>query len=76
MICALEMVDYVVRMDEDNPCALISELKPDVAVKGEDWKNKFVPEKSIIEGYGGTLEFIKMRDGISTTEIIKKVRNE
>lgn len=73
LICALDCVDYVVLMEDKNPSKLIEILQPDVSIKGEDWKDKFVPEKEVIESYGGHIEFIKLNKGHSTTKIIDKV---
>ncbi len=73
MICSLEIVDYVILMEEDNPSKIIELIKPDICVKGEDWKNKTIPEKEIIDGYGGKLKFIKLYQNISTTNIISKI---
>ena len=73
MICSLEIVDYVILMDDETPEKLIDIIKPDISVKGEDWKDKFVPEKSLIESYGGHLEFIKLEKNRSTTTIIDRV---
>lgn len=73
MLCALDCVDYVVLMDDKTPENIIKELRPDICIKGEDWKYKIVPEKPIIESYGGKLEFIKLNSGHSTTNIIEKV---
>ncbi|WP_034246530.1 D-glycero-beta-D-manno-heptose-7-phosphate kinase [Lachnospira multipara] len=76
MLCALEVVDYVVLMDEDNPINIISTLQPDITVKGKDWENKELPERKVVEGYGGCVKFIEMKGTLSTTNIIKKIRNE
>lgn len=73
MISALEVVDYVILMDDKTPENLISIIQPDVCVKGEDWKEKEMPEKKIINSYGGKLEFIKLEKDKSTTQIIEKV---
>lgn len=73
MICSLEMVDYVILMDDKTPEKLIDIIRPDVSIKGEDWKEKYVPEKALIESYGGKMEFIKLEKGLSTTNIIDKI---
>ena len=73
MVAALECVDYVVLMDDKNPSNIIEALKPDYSIKGEDWKDKIVPEKAIIESYGGEIKFIKLNDGHSTSKIIEKI---
>ncbi|MGE5455576.1 MAG: D-glycero-beta-D-manno-heptose-7-phosphate kinase [Ignavibacteriales bacterium] len=73
MISELECVDYVILMEDKTPVNLINYLKPDISIKGDDWKNKYVPEKEVIESYGGRIEFISLRDGKSTTKIIDKI---
>ncbi len=74
MVSALKYVDYVVLMEDDNPSRLISVFKPDVAVKGRDWEGKYMPEREVIESYGGEMQFIDLEQGLSTTEIIEKIR--
>ena len=74
MVSALKYVDYVVLMEDDNPSRLISVFKPDVAVKGRDWEGKYMPEREVIESYGGKMQFIDLEQGLSTTEIIEKIR--
>jgi D-beta-D-heptose 7-phosphate kinase/D-beta-D-heptose 1-phosphate adenosyltransferase len=73
MLCALECVDYVLLMEEDTPVNIIRTLEPDVAVKGKDWENKDIPEKHIVESYGGFMRFIELEQGLSTTNIIGKI---
>ncbi len=73
LISNLEVVDYVILMNDKTPANIIKQLKPDVCVKGEDWKNKKVPERDIIESYGGKIEFIKFKKDISTSKIIDKI---
>lgn len=73
LICALEYVDYVVLMEDKDPVNLIKIIQPDISIKGEDWKDKIVPEKPVIESYGGRIEFIPLNQGKSTTSIIEKV---
>lgn len=73
MLCALEYIDYVVLMEDKDPVNLIKIIQPDISIKGEDWKDKIVPEKPVIESYGGRIEFIKLNQGKSTTNIIEKV---
>lgn len=73
MLCSIEYIDYVIKMEEKNPVNIIKELKPDISIKGEDWKNKEVPEKAIIESYGGKIKFIKLNPNHSTSSIIDKV---
>lgn len=74
MVAALECVDYVVLMEEDNPARILSVLQPDVVVKGKDWEGKYMPERESIEAYGGKMQFIELEQGLSTTSIIGKIQ--
>jgi rfaE bifunctional protein nucleotidyltransferase chain/domain len=70
VLSALEMVDYVTVFDEDTPYSLIKLLRPDVLVKGGDWKVKDIVGSDIAsETY--SLPFV---EGISTTALIEKIR--
>lgn len=73
IICELECVDYVILMDDKTPVNIINTLKPDISAKGKDWENKMMPEKPIIESYGGKIEFIELEKDKSTTNIINKI---
>lgn len=73
VIAGLGCIDYVCVFDEDTPCQVIEKIKPDVWVKGADYKNKTVPEQKILAGYGGKIEYIDFLDGCSSTNIITKI---
>ena len=75
VIAALESVSLVTWFDEDTPVALISELKPDVLVKGGDYDMRKLPETQIVESYGGKVLVIPFVDGYSTTALVKKIRS-
>lgn len=69
VLAALCMVDYVTIFDERTPYGLIKSLRPDVLVKGGDWKRKDIIGSDIAkETY--SLPYVK---GISTTGIIEKI---
>jgi D-beta-D-heptose 7-phosphate kinase/D-beta-D-heptose 1-phosphate adenosyltransferase len=70
VLSALEVVDYVTLFDEDTPYELIKLLKPDVLVKGGDWKKEDIVGSDIAKETR-SLPYIK---GISTTEIIEKIK--
>lgn len=74
MVNALQYVDYVTLMDDDDPSRILSVLQPDIVVKGRDWEGKYMPEREIIESYGGTFRFLDSREGLSTTEVINKIQ--
>ncbi len=72
MLLGLKAVDYVVIFDEDEPRDLISELLPDVLVKGADWAH-YVSGREEVEAAGGKVILAEMVKGRSTTNVIEKV---
>ena len=71
VLASLDMVDYVTLFYEDTPYELIKHIKPNVLVKGGDWKKEDIVGSDIVpEVY--SLPYIK---GVSTTELIEKIRN-
>lgn len=76
MLCAMGFIDYVIVFCEDTPYELIKKIKPDVLVKGGDYKPEEVVGKDIVEARGGELKLIKFVDGKSTTNIINKINHK
>ncbi len=72
VLSALSMVDYVTPFDEDTPYELIKTLKPDVLVKGADWDIKNIVGADIVK----EVRNIPFVEGISTTEIIRKIQGK
>jgi D-beta-D-heptose 7-phosphate kinase/D-beta-D-heptose 1-phosphate adenosyltransferase len=70
VLSTLEMVDYVALFDEETPYELIKLVKPDVLVKGGDWKKEEIIGSDIAKETR-SLPYIK---GISTSEIIEKIK--
>jgi D-beta-D-heptose 7-phosphate kinase/D-beta-D-heptose 1-phosphate adenosyltransferase len=73
ILSSLAGVDYITIFDEDTPINLIRTLKPDVLVKGDDYKKEEVVGGEIVESYGGKVELIKLLKGVSTTSIIERI---
>ncbi|MBF0385233.1 MAG: D-glycero-beta-D-manno-heptose 1-phosphate adenylyltransferase [Candidatus Omnitrophica bacterium] len=73
VLAALESVDYVIIFEEDTPLNLIAGIKPDILIKGADWKDKGIIGSDIVQKNGGKIEYIDFIDGFSTTALIKKV---
>lgn len=71
MVAALYFVDFVVIFDENTPYELIKALKPDVLVKGADYKNKELVGSDLV----GQTELIDFEEGFSSTNIIKKIKD-
>ena len=76
LLASFDFVNYVVIFDEDSPYELIEQIKPDVLVKGGDYDNKVIIGQDIVESRGGKTVLIDYIEGKSTTEIIKRIRNE
>lgn len=74
LMAALESVSLVTWFDEDTPLELITELRPDVLVKGGDYDMSKLAETKVVEGYGGRAQAIPFVDGYSTTALVKKIR--
>lgn len=73
LLAALKCVDYVVMFDEDTPLNVISEIKPNVLVKGADWKGKGIVGADVVELNGGIVEYIDFVEGFSTTNVIETI---
>ena len=73
MVAALESVDFTVIFSEETPAGLIESLKPDVLVKGGDWKIKDIVGAEFVRGRGGKVYSIRFVKGFSTTKVIKKI---
>lgn len=73
VLAALEAVDYVVLFDENTPERLISQLRPDVHVKGSDYTIDRLPEARIVESYGGQVVILPLVEGKSTSAIVRKI---
>ena len=69
VLAALESVDFVVIFNEETPYKTISAIKPDILIKGADWKGKSVIGEDLIK----KVEFVKYVKGFSTTNIIEKI---
>ncbi len=79
MLAALECVDYVVMFDEPTPEAALARLRPDVHCKGAEYApphGRPVPELALVEGYGGRVEYLPLVPGLSTTELLKRIREK
>ncbi len=71
----LPMVDYVFMFKEQTPMTLIEKIKPDVLVKGEDWKNSIIVGEEFVLNRGGEIIIVDLIPDISTSDIIKKCQS-
>lgn len=74
VVGALKAVDYVVLFGEQTAEKLIAKVKPDVYVKGGDYTLETLPEAKIVQSYGGSVKFVRMVEGRSTTNVIKRIQ--
>lgn len=75
LLSSLDFVDYVVAFNEDTPARLISEVLPDVLVKGGDYKVEEIAGASDVIANGGEVKILNFVEGKSTTNIIHKINN-
>ena len=73
VLLGTKFVNYAVIFDEKTPEKLLDILKPDVHVKGGDYKKEDLPETKIVEGNGGEVKILSFVDNVSTTQIINKI---
>jgi len=72
-LAALESVDFVTIFDEPDPHRIISELQPDVLVKGGDWPVEKIIGRDVVEARGGDVFSVGYIEGASTTGIIERI---
>jgi rfaE bifunctional protein nucleotidyltransferase chain/domain len=73
MVAALCMVDYVTVFEEPDPHRVITELMPDVLVKGGDWDVDEIVGRDVVEMGGGKVYSIPYIEGSSTTGVIERI---
>ncbi|PHM29005.1 bifunctional D-glycero-beta-D-manno-heptose-7-phosphate kinase/D-glycero-beta-D-manno-heptose 1-phosphate adenylyltransferase HldE [Xenorhabdus budapestensis] len=76
VLSALESVDWVVAFEEDTPQRLIAGILPDILVKGGDYKPEEIAGSKEVWAAGGEVKVLNFEDGISTTNIIKMIKNQ
>jgi D-beta-D-heptose 7-phosphate kinase / D-beta-D-heptose 1-phosphate adenosyltransferase len=71
LLLALGCVDAVVVFDEDDPCAVLAELRPHLWVKGGDYDPAALPETELVRSWGGEVIAVPYRPGRSTTRLLQ-----
>jgi rfaE bifunctional protein nucleotidyltransferase chain/domain len=74
ILASLNFVDAIVLFDEETPYKLINEVKPDILVKGSDYKPEDIVGYDIVKKSGGRIETIDFLEGYSTSLIIEKFK--
>ena len=83
IIAALDFVAAVVIFDEDTPLELITQILPDVLIKGGDYNpeetdstdKKYIVGSDVVKANGGKVEVIQFVEGYSTSKIEEKIKN-
>ena len=77
LVAALGCVDFVALYDEQLPTRALRELRPDVHCKGADYApphGKPIPEREAVEAYGGRVAYLPLAEGLSTTDLVRRIR--
>ena len=74
VLAALEAVDLVTWFEEDTPLALILACRPEVLVKGGDWKPQAIVGANEVAAWGGSVHSIPFRFERSTTAVLNRIR--
>jgi D-beta-D-heptose 7-phosphate kinase/D-beta-D-heptose 1-phosphate adenosyltransferase len=74
LLSLFPFVDLIVLFDEDTPMQLIKAIRPDVLIKGGDYTPEQVVGRDFVESYGGNVAIVPRLNKLSTTEIVRKIR--
>ena len=74
ILAALQFIDLVVFFNEDTPLNLISELIPNVLVKGSDYLAENIVGADVVKSKGGVVKTIDFVPGYSTSRIVEKIK--
>ncbi len=73
VLAGLEAVDYLTVFEEATPLELIQAVRPDVLVKGADYRREDVVGADFVESYGGRVHLAGLREGHSTTRLLQRL---
>ena len=73
VLSALAAVDLVTPFAEDTPLALIEAIRPDLLVKGADYREEQVVGAELVRSYGGEVQLAPVRPGHSTTATLARI---
>jgi D-beta-D-heptose 7-phosphate kinase / D-beta-D-heptose 1-phosphate adenosyltransferase len=71
---ALSCVDHVIPFEAARPDGLIAAIRPDVFVKGGDYRRETLPEAPLVEQLGGSVRILSYIEDYSTTGLIERMR--
>jgi len=76
VLAGLESVDWVVNFEEDTPERLLRRIKPDVLVKGGDYRADQIIGGTIVKANGGEVKVLRFFENCSTTSIVNRIRQQ
>ncbi len=76
ILAALASVDFTILFSEETPEKIIKSIKPDILVKGGDWKIDQIVGATFVQSYGGQVYSLHFIEGKSTTKLIEKSQNK
>lgn len=74
VVAALSAVDLVTWFEDDTPLQLVLDVRPDILVKGGDWKPEAIVGAKEVLSWGGTVHAIPFEHARSTTALVEKLR--
>ena len=74
VMAALASTSLVTWFDEDTPLELITQVRPEILVKGGDYDMQTLAETRVVESYGGRALALPFVSGYSTTALVRKIR--
>ena len=75
VVAALESVTIVTSFDEDTPIELILRCRPEVLVKGGDWRPETIVGAAQVRGWGGSVHAIPFEYERSTSSLLARIRS-
>lgn len=76
VLAGLESVDWVISFDDDTPERLLRRIKPDVLVKGGDYRADEIVGGAIVKDLGGNVKVLRFFENCSTTSIVNRIRQQ
>lgn len=76
VLCSLSAVDYVTIFSEDTPVEFLKLLKPNIHVKGADYKPEKLEETPVVEAHGGRVVILELVPGKSTSSVVERIRDK
>lgn len=74
VLAGLDSVDYITIFHEPTPARIIAALRPNVLVKGADWKASDIVGRDVVERFGGRVLRIPLQKGYSTSQLVQRIK--